>query len=160
MKPNLKTLPFASKALFTIVGGAVLVNPVFAQEQSEQGVEKTIAQVRAFIEKNTPDGIRVDVRVLNAAPATLVDPGHPAIQVAARALEEVFQRPTVFVRCGGTIPVVGYFLEYLQVPTVLMGFGLPDDDLHAPNEKFTLSNYYPGIASVAHFLEMLGEEHD
>jgi acetylornithine deacetylase/succinyl-diaminopimelate desuccinylase-like protein len=122
----------------------------------EQDVAKTIAQVQAFIEKNTPDGIQVEMRVLNAAPATLVNPADPPIRIAATALAEVFERPTAFVRSGGTIPVVGYFLDYLHINTVLMGFGLPDDNLHAPNEKFTLSNYYKGIVAVSRFLEMLG----
>ena len=121
----------------------------------DQKVEKIVAQVRRFIEGNTPAGIHVSMRVQNAAPATLVDAAHPAIQAAAAALAEVFERPTAFVRSGGTIPVVGYFQDYLGLDTVLMGFGLPDDNLHAPDENFALSNYYRGIAAVARFLEIL-----
>jgi acetylornithine deacetylase/succinyl-diaminopimelate desuccinylase-like protein len=65
--------------------------------------------------------------------------------------------PTVFIRGGGSIPIVGEFAEYLGVPTVLMGFGLPDDGLHSPNEKYRISNYYTGIMTIAHFLEKYGQ---
>jgi acetylornithine deacetylase/succinyl-diaminopimelate desuccinylase-like protein len=51
---------------------------------------------------------------------------------------------------------VGEFAQHLGIPTVLMGFGLPDDGLHGPNEKFLLENYYKGIMTVAHFLEQYG----
>jgi acetylornithine deacetylase/succinyl-diaminopimelate desuccinylase-like protein len=121
----------------------------------DQNVEKVVAQVNTFIEQNTPEGIHISMRVLNAAPATLVDPASPAIRAAAAALEEVFGRPTAFVRSGGTIPVVGDFQEFLGLDTALMGFGLPDDNLHAPDENFSLANYYRGITAVARFLEML-----
>jgi acetylornithine deacetylase/succinyl-diaminopimelate desuccinylase-like protein len=121
----------------------------------DQSVEKVVEQVRRFLDKNAPNGIHVSMRVLNSAPATLVNPGSPAIRAAAAALAEVFGGRTAFVRSGGTIPVVGYFQEFLALDTVLMGFGLPDDNLHAPDENFLLANYYRGIAAVARFLEML-----
>ena len=74
----------------------------------------------------------------------VVNPDHPAIDVAAEAFAEVLGRPTVFIRSGGSIPIVGDFAKHLGIPTVLMGFGLPDDGLHSPNEKFKLENYYLG----------------
>jgi acetylornithine deacetylase/succinyl-diaminopimelate desuccinylase-like protein len=118
--------------------------------------EKVIAAFRAFVEKNTPEGIRTEVRVLSAAPAVLVDPDHPAIHVAARAFSEAFGRPTVYIRAGCSVPIVGDFARSLGIPTVMMGFGLPDDGLHSPNEKFRLENYYKGITTVAGFLEEYG----
>lgn len=118
--------------------------------------EKVIAAFRAFVEKNTPEGIRTEVRVLSAAPAVLVDPDHPAIRVAARAFSEAFGRPTVYIRAGCSVPIVGDFARSLGIPTVMMGFGLPDDGLHSPNEKFRLENYYKGITTVAGFLEEYG----
>ncbi|MBI3666905.1 MAG: dipeptidase [Acidobacteria bacterium] len=121
----------------------------------EQDPEKIIRQVRDFVKANTPAGIQVQVRVLSAAPATLVDPDDAAIRVAAEAFGEVFGQPTVFIRSGGSIPVVGDFARHLSMPTVMMGFGLPDDGLHSPNEKFCLENYYKGILAVVHFLEKL-----
>ncbi|MBI3696763.1 MAG: dipeptidase [Acidobacteria bacterium] len=121
----------------------------------EQDPDKVIQQVRDFVKANTPAGVQVEVRVLSAAPATMVNPDHKAIRVAAEAFGEVFSQPTVFIRSGGSIPIVGDFARHLGIPTVMMGFGLPDDGLHSPNEKFCLDNYYKGILSVVHFLEKL-----
>jgi acetylornithine deacetylase/succinyl-diaminopimelate desuccinylase-like protein len=86
----------------------------------------------------------------------VVNPEHPAIATAAKAFAEVFGRETVFIRSGGSIPIVGDIAAHLGIPTVLMGFGLPDDGLHSPNEKFRIENYYLGIRTVARFLEMMG----
>ena len=117
----------------------------------------TILQLmREFVEQHTPPGLEIDMRVIHTAPATVVATDHRAIRTASRALEEVWGRKTVFIRSGGSIPVVGDFQQYLGIPTVLMGYGLPDDALHAPNEKFSLRNFNMGIASTARFLELLG----
>jgi len=121
-----------------------------------QDPEKVIAAFRAFVARNTPEGIRAEVRVLSASPAVLVDADHPAIRVAAQVFGEVFGRPTVFIRDGASVPVVGDFAKYLGIPTVMMGFGLPDDGLHAPNEKYRLENYFQGIVTIARFFAEYG----
>ncbi len=123
-----------------------------------QDPEKVIARFREFVAQNAPEGIRMDVRVLSASPAVLVDPDHPAICVAARAFSTVFGRPTVFIRDGASVPIVGDFAKHLGIPSVMMGFGLPDDGLHSPNEKFRVENFYQGILTVAHFLEEYGHQ--
>jgi len=122
-----------------------------------QDPDKVVAAFRDFVKKKTPKGVQTEVRVLSASPAVMVNPDHPAIQVAARAFSEVFGKPAVFIRSGGSIPIVGDFARHLGIPTVLMGFGLPDDGLHSPNEKFRLENYYQGITTVAHFFEQYGQ---
>jgi acetylornithine deacetylase/succinyl-diaminopimelate desuccinylase-like protein len=71
-------------------------------------------------------------------------------------MHEVFGKETVFVRGGGSIPIVGDFVRELKIPTVMMGFGLPDDNLHAPNEKFHLANFYRGIESIVRFMSGVG----
>ena len=119
----------------------------------EQKPEKVVAAVKEWISQNTPEGIRTAVRVLSASPATLVNPHHRAIEAAAEAFSEVLGKETVFVRGGGSIPIVGEFASELGIPTVLMGFGLPDDGLHSPNEKYRIANYYLGIRTIAKFLE-------
>ncbi len=119
---------------------------------------KIIQSFRDFIARNTPAGIRIELRVLSAAPAVMVNPEHPAIQTAARAFSAMLGKPTVFIRSGGSIPVVGDFARHLAIPSVLMGFGLPDDGLHSPNEKYNLQNYYRGIMTIAHFFEELGAQ--
>jgi acetylornithine deacetylase/succinyl-diaminopimelate desuccinylase-like protein len=121
----------------------------------EQDPDKVIRQVRDFVQAGTPAGIQVDVRVLSSAPATMINPDNQFIRRGAEAFGEVFGQPTVFIRSGGSVPIVGDFARHLDIPTVMMGFGLPDDALHSPNEKFCLENYYKGILSVVHFLEKL-----
>ena len=118
-----------------------------------QDPDKVIAAFRRWVEAQTPKGIRAEVRVLSAVPGLVVNPDHPAIDVAAKAFGDVFGRKTVFIRSGGSIPIVGDFATHLGIPTILMGFGLPDDGLHSPNEKYKVENYYLGIMTIAHFLE-------
>jgi acetylornithine deacetylase/succinyl-diaminopimelate desuccinylase-like protein len=122
----------------------------------KQDPEKIVAAYKSFVRQNTPAGIETEVRVLSASPAIVVNPDHSAIDVAARAFSDILGRETVFIRSGGSIPIVGDFATHLGIPTILMGFGLPDDGLHSPNEKYKLSNYYAGIMTIAHFLEQYG----
>jgi acetylornithine deacetylase/succinyl-diaminopimelate desuccinylase-like protein len=121
-----------------------------------QDPDRVVEAFREWVRKHTPKGIRTEVHILNASGALVVNPDHPAIHAAARAFEQVFGKPTVFIRSGGSIPVVGDFSRHLGIPTVLMGFGLPDDGLHSPNEKFSLQNYYQGIVTVANFFDQYG----
>jgi acetylornithine deacetylase/succinyl-diaminopimelate desuccinylase-like protein len=123
----------------------------------DQDPDKLIASFKKFVAENTPRGIKTEVRVLSSSPAVMVNPDHPGIDTAARAFKEILGRPTVFIRSGGSIPIVGDFARHLHIPTILMGFGLPDDGLHSPNEKYKISNYYTGIMTVAHFLELYGQ---
>jgi len=104
----------------------------------------------------TPRGIHTRVRLLSAAGPSLVDPDNRFIRTAAAAMSEVFGRETVYIRSGGSIPIVGLLDRYAGIPSVLMGFGLPDDNLHAPNEKLHLPNLFAGITAVRRYLEMLG----
>jgi acetylornithine deacetylase/succinyl-diaminopimelate desuccinylase-like protein len=122
-----------------------------------QDPDKIVAAFRQFVKKNAPRGVPLEVRVLSASPGLSVNPDHPAIQTAARAFSDIYEKPTVFIRDGASIPVVGDFAEHLGIPTVLMGFGLPDDGLHSPNEKYSLENYYKGIMTIAHFFEEYGK---
>lgn len=81
---------------------------------------------------------------------------HPIFQTALRALGEGFGRKAVFIREGGSIPFVTEVHDLLKVPCVLMGFGLPDENAHAPDEHLSLAHYYGGIRSVARFYEEMG----
>jgi acetylornithine deacetylase/succinyl-diaminopimelate desuccinylase-like protein len=121
-----------------------------------QDPDEVISAFRQWVARNGPKGICTEVRVLSAAPGLVVNPDHPAIRVAAKAFGEIFGKKTVFVRSGGSIPIVGDFANQLGIPTVLMGFGLPDDGLHSPNEKYKIENYFLGIRTVAHFLQQYG----
>jgi len=123
----------------------------------DQDPEKIITAFRKYVQEVTPAGIETEVRVLSAGPAIMVNPDHHAIAVAAQAFSDILGRETVFVRSGGSIPIVGDFAKHLGIPTILMGFGLPDDGLHSPNEKYKVSNYYAGIMTIAHFFEQYGK---
>jgi acetylornithine deacetylase/succinyl-diaminopimelate desuccinylase-like protein len=122
-----------------------------------QDPEKVIAAYKKFVADNTPAGIETEVRILSWGPAIMVNPDHPAIGVAAQAFADILGKETVFIRSGGSIPIVGDFARYLGIPTILMGFGLPDDGLHSPNEKYKVANYYAGIMTIAHFFEQYGK---
>jgi acetylornithine deacetylase/succinyl-diaminopimelate desuccinylase-like protein len=118
---------------------------------------EVIRQYTAYVKKLTPKGIKTTVRVLSSAPASVVSTESRWVAAAANALEQVFRKKTVYMRSGGSIPIVGVFLKHAGIPSVLMGFGLPDDNLHAPNEKFHLPNFYRGIETVARYFGLLGQ---
>ena len=118
---------------------------------------ESLDQFRRHVERITPRGVRSRVTLLAASGPTHVDPENGFVRLAAAALTEVFGVEAVYTRSGGTLPIVGLFAEHARIPAVLMGFGLPDDNLHAPNEKLHLPNFFRGIVAVARYLEMLGE---
>ena len=103
-----------------------------------------------------PKGVSATFKVLSSAPASMVDPDHPLIRKCADAMQKVFGRETVYVRCGGSIPIVGLFNEALGIPSVLAGFGLPDDNIHAPNEKMSISNIERGIDAMVEYFKLAG----
>ncbi len=118
--------------------------------------EPTFAKYKAFVESIAPKGVTVDVRMIHSGEPIVVSTDNAYVRAATAAMAEVFGKETVFVRGGGSIPIVGDFVRELGIPTVLMGFGLPDDNLHAPNEKFHLANFHRGIQSIIGFLERVG----
>jgi len=123
----------------------------------EMNPKEVIRQYTAFVKKITPKGIKTAVRVISSAPASVVSTESKWIAAAAEAMEQVFKNKTVYMRSGGSIPIVGVFQKSLKIPSVMMGFGLPDDNLHAPNEKFHLPNFYRGIDAVGKYFELLGQ---
>ena len=146
---------FTGEGAKTVIPAKALVKcslRLVANQNPARVAELTAQAVRAVC----PRGATAEFRAIHSAPASLVDPTHPLIQKAAQALTEVFGKETVYIRSGGSIPIVGLFRECLGIPSVLMGFGLPDDNLHAPNEKFHLANFYHGIAAVQRYLEIAG----
>ncbi len=114
---------------------------------------KAFALYKAYVEKIAPAGVDVEVRLIHAGDPCLIPVNNRYVQAATRALHEVWGKDTVFIRSGGSIPIVGDFDRHLGVPSVMMGFGLPDDNIHAPNEKFHLKNFELGIESIVRFLE-------
>jgi acetylornithine deacetylase/succinyl-diaminopimelate desuccinylase-like protein len=122
----------------------------------DQVPAEIFAQYKAYVDSIVPRGVEVTVRLIHAADPIVVSTDNPYVQAATTAMHQVFATETVFVRSGASIPVVGDFVRELNMPTLLMGFGLPDDNLHAPNEKFHLANFHRGIESIVRFLAQVG----
>jgi acetylornithine deacetylase/succinyl-diaminopimelate desuccinylase-like protein len=118
--------------------------------------QEAFALYKCYVEALQPEGIELRVRLIHSGDPIVVSTDNRYIQAATRALHQVFGKETVFIRSGGSIPIVGDFERHLKIPTVMMGFGLPDDNLHAPNEKFHIANFYRGIESIILLFEELG----
>lgn len=108
-----------------------------------------------YVESLVPPSIKVEIS-FRSAPASITDLNIPAMKAAQSAYTKAFGKAPVFMREGGSIPVVGEFQSYLGIETILMGFGLPGDKIHAPNEQFYLPNYFRGIETSIHFLQDYG----
>ncbi|QEH35320.1 Succinyl-diaminopimelate desuccinylase [Aquisphaera giovannonii] len=115
-------------------------------------------QLRAHLAEVTPPGVTVELTTLQGAPAVLVNVQTPGFRAAVRAVEAGFGTKPVFIREGGSIPVVGLLKDQLGVDTLLLGWGQNDDNLHGPNEKFSLADFHRGIKAGAHLLHELALE--
>jgi acetylornithine deacetylase/succinyl-diaminopimelate desuccinylase-like protein len=111
---------------------------------------------REHIARITSSTVHPTIRTSFMAKPSMVDRSHPAMRAAQFAYHQAFGKEPVFLASGGTIPIVNTFQEMLEIPTVLMGFALPDDRMHAPNEKFHLPNFHKGIATSIWFLAQIG----
>jgi acetylornithine deacetylase/succinyl-diaminopimelate desuccinylase-like protein len=125
------------------------INVRLVPDQDPREIEKLIS---AHIRRHTPPSIRANVQTNFRTKPALVNRQHPSMRAAVAACRRGFGASPVFVRSGGSIPVVNTFQTLLGAPTILMGFALPDDRIHAPNEKFHLPNFYNGISTCIHFL--------
>jgi acetylornithine deacetylase/succinyl-diaminopimelate desuccinylase-like protein len=143
--------------------GAKTVIPAKAQAKVSMRLvpammpSKAFELYKSYVEQIVPPGVEIEVRLIHSGDPCLVPVDNPYIRAATRALGEVWGRKTVFIRSGGSIPIVGDFARHLGLPSVMMGFGLPDDNLHAPNEKFNLKNFELGIESLIRFLNEAGK---
>jgi acetylornithine deacetylase/succinyl-diaminopimelate desuccinylase-like protein len=124
---------------------------------ADQDHREISRQLREHLERIAPPQVRVATKTLHGGQGVLVDRDAPALKAAAAALEQAFGARPVFMREGGSIPVVASLKQLLGIDTVLMGFGLSDDNLHAPNEKFHLPNFYRGIDASIYFLSLMGD---
>lgn len=119
----------------------------------DQTPEKIGGLFEDYVRKLCPAGADLKITPMHGGRAWLAPLDHPILQAASRAVERGFGKRPVFTREGGSIPIVATFQELLKVPSILMGIGLPDDNLHAPNEKLDLENFFGGILSAAYLLE-------
>ncbi|MGH9682071.1 MAG: dipeptidase [Candidatus Acidiferrales bacterium] len=103
-----------------------------------------------------PKSVQCKFEVLSMGKPWVAPYSHPIFQTAIHALESGFGKKAVFIREGGSIPFVTQMHDTFKVPCVLMGFGLPDENAHAPDEHIALENYFGGIKAVALFYQQLG----
>ncbi|QEC53225.1 acetylornithine deacetylase/succinyl-diaminopimelate desuccinylase-like protein [Anseongella ginsenosidimutans] len=126
--------------------------------QQSKKIEKLFQE---HFEKIAPEGVRVTVKALHGGEAVVTPTDSLAYKAASKALEEAFGKQPIPTRGGGSIPIVALFEKELDVKTVLLGFGLDSDNLHSPNEKYGLFNFYKGIETIPlfykHYAEMSKE---
>lgn len=121
-----------------------------------QKADAVFAMFRDAVLTFAPDDVTVEVELIHGDDPVLVPDDTPEVGAAREALRSVWGKPAVLTRSGGSIPIVGGFQARLGIPTVLMGFGLPDDNLHAPNERFLLDQFHRGIEANIEFWEKVG----
>ena len=121
---------------------------ISARLVGDQDPQRIKQSVREHILKNAPRGVRVEVESSGDVRAVTTSRNHPAVAAAARAMQAGFGKAPVFIGTGGTIGPVASFDRILKLPQVLVGVGLPDDRIHAPNEKFNLSQFFGGIKTM------------
>jgi len=143
---------------YTGEGGKTII-PAWARAKvsmrlvADQDPEEIQQLFTQHVESLTPDTVELTLHNWGLAKPALIDRDIPEMQAAARAYERGFDAQPVFIREGGSIPVVTLLKETLGLDTILMGFGLPDDNIHGPNEKLHLENFYRGIETVIYFLD-------
>jgi len=124
----------------------------------EQDAVEIYELIREYVRALTPPTVTSEVRLVHHGRWAVVDIQSPEMQAALHAYEFGFGKRPTFVREGGSIPVVGSFQSALQAPVVLMGFGLADDNLHGPNEKFTLACFDGGMKTLVKFYQTIGAQ--
>jgi len=126
----------------------------------DQEPDEIAGKLTAHFARVAPPGVRVRVENLHGGRPYLAPTDHPVNEVAKRAFTKAFGKPTVFMREGGSIPFVRTIADATGKPCLLMGFGQPDENAHAPNEWLDLENYHLGIKSAAYLYDELGRMGD
>ena len=147
---------FTGEGAKTVIPARAIAK-VSARLVANQRAGEAVEQIKKAVKAACPRGVTAEFKLIHSAEPSLTNPDNPYIKKAAEAMAQIFGKDTVYIRSGGSIPIVGLFDRFLGIPSVLMGFGLPDDNLHAPNEKFHLPNFYRGIEAMAKYLELLGQ---
>jgi acetylornithine deacetylase/succinyl-diaminopimelate desuccinylase-like protein len=123
----------------------------------DQDPEEVHKQLLKYMEENANPGITWEMEMFASGAASITARDSAGVKALAKSLESVWGKPPLFYRVGGSVPVVGQMESILGVESVMTGFGLPDDNLHAPNEKLTLGPWYKGIDALIHFLHNLAD---
>ena len=117
----------------------------------DQHPKEVSQQLKDYLEAHVPLTIRWELEVFSGSPASISDRDSSEVRAMSKALESVWGTRPLFRRVGGTIPVVGMIQRILGVESVLTGFGLPEDNVHSPNERIHLPTWEKGIEALIHF---------
>lgn len=121
----------------------------------DQDPQDIIDKIEKHLHDNLQKGATIEVKATEKARAFNIDPADPMLQKAADAYEKVYGTRALFTKDGGSIPIVETLSRVLSAPAVMMGFGLPDENLHAPNEHFHLENFDKGLLTIVEYLKSL-----
>lgn len=148
---------FTGKGAKTIIPSKVTAK-ISMRLVPSQKADKITKQFTRFIKKLTPKTVKVEITKIHSGEGSITPMDSPANIAAAKAMEKAFGKKPVFVREGGSIPIVTDFSKRLKSPVVLMGLGLDSENLHSPNEHFDLNHFQLGIMSSAYFLREYSEK--
>lgn len=143
--------------------GAKTVLPAFAAAKvsmrlvPDQDPHQLFPSFVAHVNRLAPPGVTARVVEMHGTLPFLASPDDPMLQCARRALARAWTKPPALLREGGSIPVMATFQKTHGLPSILMGFGLDDDQVHSPNEKFSLTSFYGGMKSVAYLYEEIAK---
>lgn len=121
----------------------------------DQDPQDMLDKIERHLHSHIQPGAKVVVKQMERAFAFNIDPSHPMLQKAADAYERVYGTRALFTKDGGSIPIVATLSRVLSAPAVMMGFGLPDENLHAPNEHFNLDNFDKGLLTLVEYLQLI-----
>lgn len=122
--------------------------------QKPEKIEKLFTD---YVKKISPKTVKVKVKSLHGGNGAITPLDSPAMDAAVEAMKKGFGKTPLFTREGGSIPVVNTFQTLLNAPVILLGFGLPDENAHSPDEHLNLKNFHRGILSIAHYLNELSK---
>ncbi|MBI2342646.1 MAG: M20/M25/M40 family metallo-hydrolase, partial [Deltaproteobacteria bacterium] len=137
-----------SKTVITTRGTAKISMRLVA----DQNPVKIAKQFEQYVKKMAPKGIELEAKKLTSAYPVHFPASSKFVQGASRAMEQAFGKKPTFIREAFSIPITYSFLKILNAPSVLIALGHPDDNLHGPNEKFSLEHFFGGIKMAAYFL--------
>ncbi|MEA3287574.1 MAG: dipeptidase [Candidatus Marinimicrobia bacterium] len=127
---------------------------------ADQDPDDIARKFKTYVESLIPESMEADIQAMHGGFGYVTDLDNPGLQAGVRALKRAFGKEVDFLREGGSIPIVKVFADIIQSPVLLIGYGLPDQNIHAPDENFSLYNFHKGIESIIYFFEEIGNLQD
>lgn len=141
------------KTVIASEGGFKVSSRLVANMDPDRAAER----FTKYIKEITPPGVTAEVQILQKAPPVMVPIDNPFIRAAVAAFETGFGKRPVMVREGASIPIAATFQSELKAAPIFIGYGLPSDNIHSPDERFKLENFHKGIATCVHLYEQFAK---